>query len=189
MTRLRPMEALAGDGSAFKAWIPPGPDRDRITRQIYPTYGGAIKAGFLSHLAGKVFLRTGLAGISVKIHNAFEHGEMLESDAPTSEIDLAHLHANSWDEWIAAYRYRHAHGAYRAELAPNRPRDKGGQSLHEVLAQIEAAEGETGLRRFFDEVCADTPALRARLAEHGFLKRANLDLKATLFTHFPEVPG
>ncbi len=42
------------------------------------------------------------------------------------------------------------------------------------------------VRAFFDEVCADTPALRQRLNEHRLLKHANLDLNTTLAKHFPD---
>ena len=185
IARVRPMEQLAGDGSAFKAFIPNGPDRARIVTALYPTYGTYIKGGFLSHLAGKVFVRSGLDGIRVQIHNVFQNGEMLKGPEDTDGIDLAHCHAKSWEDWYAAYRFRLEKGSYRADLAPNRPREKGGLSMHELFEMIEAEGGETALRAFFDEVCADTPLLRARLAEHGLLRRAELDLNTTLSKHFP----
>lgn len=185
IVRIRPMEQLAGDGTAFKAFVPNGPGRNRIVAALYPTYGPHIKGGFLSHLAGKVFVRTGLPDIRVQIHNVFQHDELLPGPDDTDGITLAHCHAKSWDKWIAAYRYRHSQGSYRAELGPNRPRDKGGISLHELFASIEADAGETGLRAFFDEVCADTPALRQRLADHGLLRVAKTDLNTTIDAHFP----
>lgn len=186
ITRIRPMEALAGDGTAFKAFIPNGPDRANIVHDLYPTYGAYVKGGFLSHLAGKVFVRTGLPDVRVQIHNAFWDDEMLKGPEQHPEIDLAHLHAANWQDWLAAYRFRVSKGSYRAELAPNKPRDKGGLSMHDLLTTIEAQDGEAGLRAFFEELCADTPALRERLAGFGLLKRANLGLKATLSTHFPQ---
>jgi hypothetical protein len=185
IARIRPMEQLAGDGTAFKAFVPNGPDRNRIVADLYPTYGSFIKGGFLSHLAGKCFVRSGLDGVRVQIHNAFQHDDMLKGPETTQGIDLAHCHATSWDNWYAAYRYRLEKGSYRAELAPNRPRDKGGLSMHEVFAMIEAEGGTQGLRAFFDEVCADTPVLRQRLAAHGMLKHAKLDLNTTISKHFP----
>ncbi|WP_432816963.1 glycosyltransferase family 2 protein [Sulfitobacter sp. JB4-11] len=183
--RIRPMEQLSGDGTAFKAFIPPGRDRERIVRALYPQYGDYVKGGFLSHLAGKAFVRTGMAGVKIKIHNAFQDGEELKGADHLPGLDLAHCHAKTWDDWHAAYRYRLEKGSYRAELGPNRPRDKGGISMHELFAAIEAEDGTPGLRAFFDEVCADTPALRAKLDEKGLLRHINLDLDATLFTHFP----
>lgn len=183
--RIRPMEQLAGDGTAFKAFIPNGPERAKIVSDIYPAYGAYIKGGFVSHLAGKLFVRNGLEGIRVQIHNTFQHDEMIKGPESTPGIDLAHCHAKSWEAWHAAYRYRHVKGSYRAELAPNRPRDKGGMSMHDLFTMIEANEGCAGLRAFFDEVCADTPRLRAALGRHGLLKYAQIDLNTTIDAHFP----
>ncbi len=188
IARIRPMEQLAGDGTAFKGFVPNGPDRSRIVAALYPTYGSHIKGGFLSHLAGKVFVRSGLDDIRVQIHNVFQHDEILPGPEDTEGIDLAHCHAKSWEDWLAAYRYRLAQGSYRPDLAPNRPRDKGGLSMHELFSMIEAESGEAGLRAFFDEVCADTPQLRSALTQHGLLRLAHLDLNATAARHFPGHP-
>ena len=185
IARIRPMEALSGDATAFKAFIPNGPNRAQIVSELYPTYGNYIKGGFLSHLAGKVFARTGMAGIRVQIHNVFQKNAVIEGPEQNPDIDLAHLHAKSWPEWQAAYRYRIEKGSYRSELAPNRPRDRGGLSMHELFAMIEDEGGEPGLRAFFDEVCADTPNLRAALNAHGLLRHADLDLDAKMLRQFP----
>ena len=187
MTRIRPMEALSGDMTAFKRFIPGGPDRDRIVTALYPTYGLYTKGGFLSHLAGKVFVRTGLPDITVKIHNAFQNGEQIKGVDHQPGIDLAHCHAKSWDDWQASYRYRLTQGSYRAELGPNKPHEKGGLSMHQLFTMIEEEDGIAGLRAFFDEVCADTPDLRARLKQHRLLAEINLDLETPLSTHFPNV--
>ena len=186
IARIRPMEALSGDNTHFKAFIPNGPDRANTVAAIYPTYGPYIKGGFLSHLAGKVFVRTGLEGIRVQIHNVFQDDQMIGGPEQQPGIDLAHLHAKSWDDWLAAYRYRLEKGSYRAELAPNRPRDRGGLSMHELFAMIESEGGEEGLRAFFDEVCADSPDLRSALDAHGLLRRVDLNLDAILPRHFPD---
>jgi hypothetical protein len=185
--RIRPMEALSGDGTAFKAFIPNGPGRAALVRDLYPTFGTYLKGGFLSHLAGKVFVRTGLNDIRLQIHNAFQNDLALPGVDQLDGIDLAHCHAKTWEDWHAAYHYRLEQGSYRAELAPNRPRDKGGLSLHELFALIESEDGTKGLRAFFDEVCADTPSLRARLKAHGLLRKVDLDLTHALATHFPDL--
>ncbi|MBW4960572.1 glycosyltransferase family 2 protein [Sulfitobacter sp. CW3] len=188
-TRIRPMEQLSGNPSAFKGFIPSGPDRARITADLYPTYGAHVKGGFLSHLAGKVFVRTGLPKINIRIHNVFQDGEMLDCHDPQDGIDLAHVHAKTWEDWIAAYRYRVTKGSYRSELGPNKPYEKGGLSMHDLFTQIEQDAGEAGLCAFFDEVCADSPALRKRLADHGLLHEAKLDLVSHLGQHFPDYTG
>ena len=185
VTRIRPMEMLSDRGTAFKAFIPSGPDRDRIVQDLYPTFGIYLRGGFLSHLAGKVFVRTGFSDIAVRIHNVLQEGEILRGHENQPGIDLAHCHAKTWDHWRAAFDYRFEKGSYRAELGPNRPRDKGGLSTHELLEMVTAERGEAGLRAFFEEVSADTPRLRRKLEEHGLLRRANLDLNDTIAAHFP----
>ena len=184
IARIRPMEALAGDATAFKSFIPNGPQRAQIVSALYPTYGEYVKGGFLSHLAGKVFVRTGMADVRLQIHNVFQNDAMIEGPEQQPGIDLAHLHAKSWPDWLAAYRYRLEKGSYRSDLAPNRPRDRGGLSMHELFSMIEAEGGEAGLRAFFNEVCADTPELRATLKAKGLLRLADLDLDAKVSRHF-----
>lgn len=189
IARIRPMEQLSGPGHHFKAFIPNGPARNRIVEALYPTWGASVKGGFLSHLAGKVFVRTGLPDMRIQIHNVFQNGDMIEGPDTTPGLDLAHCHAKTWEDWLAAYRFRLDRGSYRADLAPNRPRDRGGITLHELFRQIESDAGEPGLRAFFDEVCADTPALRDRLSRHGLLRRVDLDLNDTRERHFPAHSG
>ena len=185
--RVRPMEALSGDTTAFKKFIPNGPDRLRLVRTIYPTYGEYVKGGFLSHLAGKLFIRAGLDNTRLQIHNAFQRKTPLPPIDHLQGIDLAHAHAKTWEDWQASYRYRLEHGSYRDGLAPNKPRDKGGLSMHDLFTMIESEDGTAGLRAFFDEVCADTPDLRARLNAHGLLRLVELRLDRCLATHFPNV--
>ncbi|WP_246039865.1 glycosyltransferase family 2 protein [Sulfitobacter sabulilitoris] len=183
--RTRPIEALAGDGTVFKGFIPNTPARDDIVQALYPVYGAYLKGGFLSHVAGKLFVRTGMEDISIRIHNAFQGEAMNPGQVELPRIDLAHMHARSWPDWIASYRYRLRQGSYRAELAPARARETGGRTLHELFRGIEAEAGETGLRAFYDEVCADTPQLRDRLSHRGLLRQVVLDLDAKRARHFP----
>jgi hypothetical protein len=184
--RVRPIEALAGDGSAFKAHIPAGPERQRITARLYPNFGSMVKGGFLSHLQGKVFVRPGMEPASFKIHNFVRGEEQNPGLADLPGMDLCHFHAKDWDGWLAHYRYRLERGSYRAELAPNRPREQGGVSMHELLQMIEAEQGESGLRAFYDEMCADSPDLRARLQAEGCLRLRQLEIAAKRQKHFPD---
>lgn len=184
--RARPIEALAGDGTLFKGFIPAGPERDAIVERLYPQFGRYVKGGFLSHVAGKLFVRTGLGPLTIKIHNVFRDCEMNPAEAELGDIALCHCHAKSWEDWIAAFRYRLEHGSYRAELAPARARENGGLTLHEVLSLIEAEAGEPGLRAFYDELCADSPALRAALKAEGLLRECNLELPQKRRKHFPD---
>ena len=69
--RMRPMEQLAGSELHFKKFIPGGPDRNPLVEKIYPEFGKYVKGGFLSHLAGKLFVRTGIDDLNWRIHNIF----------------------------------------------------------------------------------------------------------------------
>lgn len=184
--RSRPMELLAGGTNAFKRFIPPGPDREKLVNDLYPTFGEHLKGGFLSHIAGKLFVRTGIKDLKLRIHNAFLSGDFIEPEKRLTGTDLAHLHTLSWEHWLNHFTYRFNKGSYRSDLGAERSRSQGGMSKHELFAALQAEDGEKGLRSFFDEVCADSPALRQRLAEQNLLSIVDLNLDATLSKHFPD---
>ena len=60
-------------------------------------------------------------------------------------------------------------------------------SLNALLTSLEASDGKAGLRRFYDEVAADTPALQDQLKDHNLLRKINLNLDAKLARHFPDL--
>lgn len=181
--RVRPIEALAGDGTAFKGFIPSGPDRDRIVARLYPTFGQYLKGGFISHVAGKLFVRTGYQGLTVRIHNVFTADQMNPGLAELTDIQMCHCHATSWESWMASYQYRLAQGSYRSGLPP--ARSQNGINLHTLFATLEDHDGEAGLRAFYDEVCSDTPALRDALDREGLLRLCELNLDDKIRKHFP----
>ncbi|MEH6522171.1 glycosyltransferase family 2 protein [Sulfitobacter sp.] len=187
--RARPMELLAGGDpqveAAFKTFIPAGGRRERIVAKLYPTYGDHLKGGFLSHIAGKIFVRTGIEDLKFRIHNAFLNGETNPNHVELTELHLAHFHATDWDTWFSHYQYRFSEGSYRAGLGPARSRERGGITIHELFTHIFEEDGQAGLRAFFDEVCADSPALRTRLEEQGHLLCTRFPFDTTLAKHFP----
>lgn len=189
--RARPMELLSGgdpqQDAAFKTFIPAGKQRERTVAALYPTYGDHLKGGFLSHIAGKIFVRTGIEGLKFRIHNAFLHGETNPNHVELPDLHLAHFHAADWDTWHAHFAYRHSSGSYRADLGPSRSRDRGGITMHELFALIHEEEGDAGLRAFFDEVCADTPDLRARLEASGHLLCTTFTFDTAVAKHFPDI--
>jgi len=189
--RARPMELLAGgdpqQDAAFKTFIPAGKQRERTVAALYPTFGPHIKGGFLSHIAGKVFVRTGIEGLKFRIHNAFLRGETNPNQVELPELHLAHFHAADWETWHAHFAYRLQNGSYRDGLGPARSRDRGGISMHELFNMIHEDSGEAGLRAFFDEVCADSPELRDRLDAHGHLFRTAFPFDTAVAKHFPDI--
>ena len=184
--RIRPMEQLAGDPTLFKAFIPADHNRRRIVETLYPTYGIFLKAGFLSHMAGKIFVRTGVDDLKLRIHNAFLGEERIQGAEPLTELSLAHTHAKSWEQFRTAYAYRLEKGSYRADLTPERMRDAGGLTLHELFKDITERDGEAGLRAFYDEVVAATPRLTAALEAEGLLRKTDLQLDQHVQRHFPD---
>jgi hypothetical protein len=192
-TRIRPIEALAPDPAD-----PPPPGntwckgfsrlqakRREETNAIYPTFGDHLNGGFLSHVAGKILVRTGLPDISLRIHNAFV-GKQQDSDPPElPQTRLVHLHAKGWQHWQRHYRYRLDHGSYREGLKPAPMPDGSALNMNQLFAMLEAEGGEEALRAFYAEVCTATPALRDRLAAHGHLHEVTLDLDAKRARHFP----
>src|SRR5690554_3668426 len=186
--RVRPIEALAAPESGgtpewFKGCDPRQSPRNAQTQEIYPTYGALLNGGFLSHVAGKIFVRTGQEGVSLRIHNAFDLDGAIPNDHDLTQTRLCHFHAPSWEEWRRSYEYRLASGSYRPDLkgTPSIP-----TTMNALFHAIENEGGETALRAFYDEVCTATPVLRARLEEYGLLHRIDLDLTAKRTRHFPE---
>lgn len=187
--RARPMELLAGGDPqldcAFKTFIPAGGKREKTVAKLYPTFGEHLKGGFLSHVAGKIFVRTGIEGLKLRIHNAFLDGETNPNQVELPDLNLAHFHATDWETWLAHFEYRFREGSYRVDLGPARSRERGGITIHELFTILHEEEGEAGLRAFFEEVCSDTPALRARLEAQGHLLCTSFPFDTILVKHFP----
>ncbi|WP_415920858.1 glycosyltransferase family 2 protein [Tateyamaria sp. SN6-1] len=183
--RARPMELLGDSTDRFKAFLPAGPDRQTTVDALYPKFGRYLRAGFVSHVAGKVFVRSGQSGLTIQIHDALEQDQRVPA-TELVQVDLAHCHAASWAAWRAAYAYRLEKGSYRAELKAAQRQGGGALTIHEVFRTIEAEAGEDGLRAFYDEVIGDSPDMRARLEAHGLLRTHDLDLEACLARHFPD---
>lgn len=192
--RIRAIEALAPDPGNppkpgltwFKSFTRVQMQRREQTATIYPTYGQFLNGGFLSHVAGKVFVRCGLENLSLRIHNAFIDGAQDKSCVDLPGTLLCHMHAHSWEAFHAAYRFRLARGSYRAELKPVPTTDAAGVNMNALFSMIEAEGGEPALRAFYTEVCTATPQLRERLMAHNLLHGLTLDLDAKLARHFPD---
>ncbi|WP_245220401.1 MULTISPECIES: glycosyltransferase family 2 protein [unclassified Ruegeria] len=183
--RVRPIEALAGGDDLYKAHVPQSPARTELIEMLYPNYGAFVLGGFLSHVQGKLFARTGLKRLSFRIHNLFQNGKLLPCKYELVQVDLCHRHAPDWDHWIAHYPFRMDRGSYQAGMAPNAPREMGGLNKNELLSWIESEHGEDGLRAFFNEMSGADPDVRARLKQNGLIRHRALNLDEKLAKHFP----
>lgn len=180
--RLRPLEVLSSKGVAgadpkltyFKSCADGWLKRLEETAAIYPTFGTHLNGGFLSHVSGKLFVRTGLPDMKIHIHNVVQNGVENPGERPLPGTDLLHLHARSFAAFKRHLGYRMRKGSYRAELAPptqppGAPRiNPHALTMHALFAAL--AQDPEGLRAFYDEVCTATPELRSRLAAHGHLR-------------------
>lgn len=183
--RVRPMEAMACGEDLYKANIPAGPDREALVQEIYPNYGGFVLGGFLSHVQGKLIVRTGMENLNFRIHNLFQNKELLPCKFELPGLELCHRHAPDWDHWLAHYRFRMERGSYQAGNSPNVSRELGGLTKHELHSWIEGEHGTEGLRRFFDEMSGADPDVRARLQDHGLIRHRPLNLEEKIAKHFP----
>ncbi len=183
--RFAPAEALApqsGPPRHFKLTHVHAGVRKAELQDIYPVFGMHLYGGFLSHTSGKVFARTGIPDARLGIHSLKYKGEDAANRAKPDGLRVAHLHAPSWETFRAHLDFRREHGSYR----PRSDRPELGQA--ELIRYLAEEEGEDGLRAFFDEVCADTPALRDRLDARGMLLRHDLDLDQKMRRVFGEAP-
>ncbi|GGG61609.1 hypothetical protein GCM10011415_04660 [Salipiger pallidus] len=185
--RVRPVEALAGPGPEvlFKAFHLDQSQRQAAAHACFGPWAQHLSGGFLSHVAGKLLFRPGTKGLQIRIHNVTLDGVDNPGMQPLPLTELGHFHAASWDQFLAAYRFRLARGSYRSELKPQ-SRTTGAVNLHDLFAMIEHTGGEEALRQFHDEVCTATPGLVRRLEQHGLLRRHAMDLPALRARHFPE---
>lgn len=183
--RVYPAEVLAGSDRYFRTAVPKGAQLRAITQALYPNWGAYVAGGMLSHRVGKIFVRTGIEGLKIRIHQCFV-GELKNPCAvDLKNVDLCHFHARDWEHWITHYRYRHSRGAYRANLKPFRAFHADGPTMHEALTALEISRGEEGLRAFYDEFCANTAARRALLQKFGMLRDHDLKRENALKKHFP----
>ncbi|MBR9763695.1 MAG: glycosyltransferase family 2 protein [Rhodobacteraceae bacterium] len=178
--RFAAAELLAGSDRHFKLTAEAAGHGSYALPAVYPTFGEHLKGGFISHTTGKTLARTGLRDVKFNLHRVNKRGAPIQNIAEVLGGYVGHAHVRDFEDFRARMAFRMARGSYR-----KRP-DRFG--LHEVLELTHETEGDAGLRRLFDEVCADSPALRARLARHGMLFTRDLDLDARCRRVFGGLP-
>ncbi len=190
--RLSPCESLCTDDQPdldpavtyCKSRLPSGAAGQKLEQVFYPDFGGVLKNGFVSHLAGKIFVRTGYPDVKFGIHRAFANQTNKLQDLHLPGIELCHRHIESWDKWLSIMAFRLEKGSYRAELEQSLDPLSGRIQRHKLFTSL--TEGGTdSLRAFFEEVCLATPRLRTALAQQGCLREFKLDLDRKMQKHFP----
>ena len=193
VARIAPAEAMASEAQTgldpkavyCKVWEHDHDRRAELESALYPTFGHHLRGGFVSHIRGKCFLRTGLGPLSFKIHRVMRGDEEVGPRRFMKNVDLCHRHIKSWESWRKSFDYRLDKGSYRSELKPTRPVEQGGLSAHQLFNFLIADNGEQALRDFFDEACTARPELLEGLKERDLLRVFYLDLDEKRERHFP----
>lgn len=76
-------------------------------------YKRLIRDGILSHSVGKVLFRTGIRGLSPRLHSVMLHRKRLPAPDWCREARLLHFHAQDRAAWEAALHFRVLRGAYQ----------------------------------------------------------------------------
>lgn len=173
MLRSEPFEAMhdpalpVGIFSArqFRAALKP---RHADLRQpILGRYADLLPEAMLSHTAGKAFFRTGVPGLSPRLHGGFMNGIRLPGPAFDPAVRLLHFHAQDRAAWLAALPFRLTRGAY--QYHPELQAHLTGASPDEIAA-------------FYAETQILTPAKTELLRSKNRLIEADLDLPTKVAT-------
>ncbi|MFC0279335.1 glycosyltransferase family 2 protein [Falsigemmobacter intermedius] len=179
--RAEPWEALCDPklpddiftANRFRQALPPG--REALAHALYGEAGALLERGMLSHTVGKCFFRSGIPGMTGRIHGARINGEPVPGGAFHPDLALLHFHAQDREGWLSRLPYRLARGAYQYRPA-----------MQAYLLE-QTAEG---VEAFYDTVQRARPALVAALEVEGFLRQEELSLRQRVGRHFPGLlPG
>jgi Glycosyl transferase family 2 len=152
MLRMEPFEAMHdlaqpdGPPRAFRGALKAR--HADLRPAILGRYAETLPEGMLSHSVGKAFFRTGIPGLSLRLHGAFRDGARVPGPPFTPGIALLHCHAQDLSTWQAALAFRLTQGAYQYQPA-----------LQAFLQSAEAAE----IARFYTETQTLTPEKEALL--------------------------
>lgn len=168
LLKLEPFEAMHDPSlpeDVFTARAFRGPLRSahqHLRLPVLGEYGILIPEGMLSHTAGKVFCRTGIPGLSPRLHSVMLKGERLHVPGWHSEARLLHFHAQDQLGWLTALPFRLTRGAYQY-----RP------EMQEYLQNATPAQVET----FYKKTQILDPKQAEALLASGRLIHADLCLR------------
>lgn len=166
--RMEPFEAMhdpALPDDIFTARAFRGPLKPRFAHLRMPVLGAyatILPEGHLSHTNGKSFFRTGVPGLSPRLHGAFLRGERMQGPAFDPRLRLLHFHAQDRAEWLRALPFRLTRGAYQ---------------YHADLQAHLAGAGHEEIDYFYQRTQTLDPETAAILRSEGRLIEADLALR------------
>lgn len=167
--RMEPFEAMHDPDlpdDIFTARLFRGPLKPRfahLREAALGSFAAVLPEGHLSHTNGKSFFRTGIPGLSPRLHGAFLNGERLPGPPFDRRLPLLHFHAQDRAAWLAALPFRLTRGAYQ---------------YHPDLQALLSAAGPEEIAVFYDRTQILAPETAALLQGEGRLITANLSLQA-----------
>lgn len=168
VVKLEPFEAMhdpALPDDIFTARLFRGPlrkDFADLRPLVLGEYEELLPQAMLSHSVGKVFFRTGIPGLSPRLHGAVLNGERIPSSDRNPDMRVLHFHAQDRASWLAALPFRLTRGAY--------------QFYPDLQAFLLAATADE-IDRFYARTQTVTEVAAASLAGRGRLLTANLGLR------------
>lgn len=172
-----PIGAEAAEGAELFKLLPRDAGKPpAVSEQIFPTYGMHLPGGFISHTEGKMFARTGVAGLRFGIHALHHQGRKVDNVARAqAQIGaggcfLGHAHAPNWSSFRKHLEFRLTRGSYR------KSEKEGVFKLADLVDYLLEHEGQDALRTLYEELCVASPDRRAALSAHGMLLEQPLHL-------------
>ena len=166
--RMEPYEAMHDPDlpdDILSARLFRGPLKPRFATLRPPALGEyetILPEGHLSHTNGKSFFRTGIRGLSPRLHGAFRDGARLAGPPFDPRLALLHFHAQDRQAWLEALPFRLTRGAYQYHA--------------ELQAHLQEADAHE-ISRFYDRTQQLAPETAQMLHEKGRLIEAALGLR------------
>lgn len=153
VVRMEPFEAMhdpALPDDIYTARLFRGPikhDFWRLRKPALGIYKKVMRDGLLSHSVGKAFFRTGVPGLSPRLHGGMLKGTRIRAPEFQPDLRLLHFHAQDMQVWLDALPFRLTRGAYQynpplqAYLAAATDQERAAfyrttQTLHPDIADI-----------------------------------------------------
>ncbi|KAB7614515.1 FkbM family methyltransferase [Amylibacter sp. SFDW26] len=181
VVRLQPYELMYQPGGrannnfryVFKGAIPQTRQGRRIAEKVYTPFHECLSLGFLSHVEGKFFVKTGVPDLIMSIHGPYMEGVRNRGETAVN-MKLLHLHGGDFDEWMDHVKYRLEKGSYRPVNQKRIMRHQGIENtLGGVLQGLYDDRGDEGLKEFHQTVCTFGKSKRP-LRRVGAIYKTNL---------------